>query len=80
MLLLCQLGLDRVARLSGQCMAAVWYLLPIECEANRGVWRNNGTKYCCVVNSRYSFAQVVPTQSGTTESDAIQHLNIGGTV
>jgi len=84
-----ELGMARVSRMLGACMAAVKYLsfcqsIPdttgdIDTVKNGG-WFNDDTKCCCVVDSGYSFTHVVPTHRGEALVKAIRRLDIGGKV
>lgn len=88
-----ELGMARVSRMLGACMAAVKYLsfcrtIPdnnTSCgtEANENVvsWINDKTNCCCVVDSGYSFTHIVPTyRGGEALVNAIRRLNVGGKV
>ncbi|KAL7533877.1 hypothetical protein ACHAXR_005506 [Thalassiosira sp. AJA248-18] len=86
-----ELGMARVARMLGPCMAAVRYLsfgqsIPDDAATgstaanSSGEWINDNTKCCCVVDSGYSFTHIVPTHRGEALSRAIRRLNIGGKV
>jgi actin-related protein len=73
-----ELGVGRVVKVLGGCMAAVRYLNQVAAgcndsdvqvdsnsqESREDQWTNDGTKCCCVVDSGYSFTHVIPTQNG----------------
>lgn len=88
-----ELGMARVCRQLGACMAAFNYLsfcqrpLDDNNTSNKSkndssqLWYNDRTNCCCVVDSGYSFTHVVPThRSGKAIIDAIRRLNVGGKV
>ncbi|KAL3808669.1 hypothetical protein ACHAXA_001241 [Cyclostephanos tholiformis] len=88
-----ELGMARVSRMLGACMAAVKYLSFVrkipdsntacstESNVNGVSWINDKTSCCCVVDSGYSFTHIVPThRGGEALYDAIRRLNIGGKV
>ena len=73
-----ELGVGRVVKVLGGCMAAIKYLeegrensdnekIQIDNTVAEGVedkWINDDTKCCCIIDSGYSFTHVIPTQSG----------------
>jgi len=86
-----ELGMARVARLLGPCMAAVKYISFCEQQETTPTtttnntdnvkWINDNTECCCVVDSGYSFTHIVPTQNnGEAIDTAIRRLNVGGKV
>jgi len=84
-----ELGMARVSRMLGACMAAVNYLsfcqsIPDNTDdidaVKNGGWFNDDTKCCCVVDSGYSFTHVVPTHRGEALGKAIRRLDIGGKI
>lgn len=75
-----ELGMARVARMSGPCMAALRYLSTMDRETNNRGWMDDNTKCCCVVDSGYSFTHVVPTHQCEALIKAIRRLDIGGKV
>lgn len=75
-----ELGMARVARMSGPCMAALRYLSTMDSDANNRGWMDDNTKCCCVVDSGYSFTHVVPTHQCEALNKAIRRLNVGGRV
>jgi len=80
-----ELGMARVARMLGPCIAAVRYNLSLgqsRLSPNGDkILIDDGTKCCCVVDSGYSFTHVVPThRGGEALVDAIRRLNVGGKV
>ncbi len=86
-----ELGLGKVARLLGPCMAAIQYHMfcqsmptmsqPLHPKndnqsSSSSLWINDNTKCCCVVDSGYSFTHVVPTQNaGEAITTAIRRLD-----
>ncbi|KAL7443623.1 hypothetical protein ACHAXM_009062 [Skeletonema potamos] len=70
-----ELGIGRVARMVGPCMAAVNYL-----SSSSDSWVKDDTNCCCVIDSGYSFTHVVPTYRGGAMTKAIRRLDIGGKV
>lgn len=72
-----ELGVGRVVKVLGGCMAAVKYLQEgcgpkrsfddktqvDDVNSNETNWINDNTKCCCVVDSGHSFTHVIPTQS-----------------
>ena len=91
-----ELGLGKVARLLGPCMAAIQYHMFCQSmptmsqslhpkndnqSSSSSLWINDNTKCCCVVDSGYSFTHVVPTQNaGEAITTAIRRLDLGGKV
>jgi len=84
-----ELGMARVARMMGPCMAAFKYLSVGKLvsdsagktnAATSEEWINDDTKCCCVVDSGYSFTHIVPTHRGEALANAIRRLNVGGKV
>jgi actin-related protein len=88
-----ELGMARVSRKLGACMAALKYLsfcrtIPdnkttcsTEADENGSSWINDNTNCCCVVDSGFSFTHIVPTyRGGEALVNAIRRLNIGGKV
>jgi actin-related protein len=83
-----ELGVGRVARMLGPCMAAVKYLSigKKSTDSNeiatttKSEWLNDDTNCCCVIDSGYSFTHVVPTHRGGAMTKAIRRLDIGGKV
>lgn len=73
-----EMGVGRVVKVLGGCMAALRYLQDgstVTTSATGAVgsdgmqmdsekWINDNTKCCCVVDSGHSFTHVIPTQSG----------------
>jgi len=88
-----ELGMARVSRKLGACMAALKYLsfcrtIPdnkttcsTEANENGSSWINDNTNCCCVVDSGFSFTHIVPTyRGGDALVNAIRRLHIGGKV
>ncbi|KAL7498086.1 hypothetical protein ACHAWT_009848 [Skeletonema menzelii] len=89
-----ELGVGRVARVLGPCMAAMKYLSLGKRNTGSGSnsssfddasnskceWLNDDTSCCCVIDSGYSFTHVVPTHRGGAMTKAIRRLDIGGKV
>ncbi|KAL7543883.1 hypothetical protein ACHAWF_007473 [Thalassiosira exigua] len=85
-----ELGMARVARVLGPCMAAEKYLSsgkPMDYDVHAinsnppdGGWINDGTECCCVVDSGHSFTHVVPTFRGEALTRAIRRLDVGGKI
>lgn len=84
-----ELGIGRVARVLGPCMAAVKYLSvgkrsvgsdDATTRTIKSEWLNDDTNCCCVIDSGYSFTHVVPTHRGGAMTNAIRRLDIGGKV
>lgn len=87
-----ELGIGRVARVLGPCMAAFKYLsvgkrsdgtddaTTTTTTTIKSEWLNDDTNCCCVIDSGYSFTHVVPTHRGGAMSKAIRRLDIGGKV
>jgi actin-related protein len=79
-----ELGVGRVVKVLGGCMAAVKYLQEgcgpkrsfddktqvDDVNSNETNWINDNTKCCCVVDSGHSFTHVIPTQS---EAAVVSH-------
>ena len=89
-----ELGIGRVARVLGPCMAAMNYLSVgkrstgsgsnsssvDDATTTKSEWLNDDTNCCCVIDSGYSFTHVVPTYRGGAITKAIRRLDIGGKV
>lgn len=89
-----ELGIGKVARVLGPCMAAMKYLSVGKRSSGSGSnsssvddatttkseWLNDDTNCCCVIDSGYSFTHVVPTYRGNAMTKAIRRLDIGGKV
>jgi actin-related protein len=82
-----ELGIGRVARMLGPCMAAFEYLSILSKGSSsssddiiKSEWLNDNTNCCCVVDSGFSFTHVVPTHRGSAKPKAIRRLDIGGKV
>lgn len=82
-----ELGVGRVVKVLGGCMAAVKYLQEgcgpkrlfddkaqvDDVNSNETNWINDNTKCCCVVDSGHSFTHVIPTQS---EAAVVSHNSL----
>ncbi|KAL3797789.1 hypothetical protein ACHAWO_000406 [Cyclotella atomus] len=90
-----ELGVGRVVKVLGGCMAAVRYLEEgrafrssfdgkaqnnDDLKSGETYWINDDTKCCCVVDSGHSFTHVIPTRSEAAVEHAIKRLDIGGKV
>ena len=86
-----ELGIGRVARVVGPCMAAVKFSSVGSKrstsdssshgdDTTKSDWVNDDTNCCCVIDSGYSFTHVVPTHRGGAITKAIRRLDIGGKV